>query len=51
MANRKPYNLETTLIVYNFIQVIVSIYIFVEVSHIKKKMFNHFEMTNDLLFF
>lgn len=31
MANRKPYNLERTLIIYNFIQVIVSTYIFYEV--------------------
>lgn len=30
MANRKPYKLERTLIVYNFIQVIVSTYIFYE---------------------
>lgn len=32
MANRKPFKLEKTLIVYNFIQVIASTYIFVEVS-------------------
>lgn len=31
MANRKPYKFERTLIVYNFIQVIVSCYIFYEV--------------------
>lgn len=31
MANRKPFKLETVLIVYNFIQVLVSCYIFYEV--------------------
>lgn len=32
MANRKPYKLERLLIVYNLLQVLVSVYIFVEVS-------------------
>lgn len=32
MAHRKPYKLESILIVYNFIQVIVSLYIFFEVN-------------------
>lgn len=32
MANRKPYKLENMLIAYNLIQVIVSTYIFYEVS-------------------
>lgn len=32
MANRKPFSLNRTLIVYNFIQVLVSIYLFYEVS-------------------
>ena len=32
MANRKPYKLENVLIAYNLIQVIVSTYIFYEVS-------------------
>lgn len=32
MANRKPFKLERLLIVYNLIQVLVSLYIFIEVS-------------------
>lgn len=32
MANRKPFQLEKTLIVYNFFQVALSIYIFYEVK-------------------
>lgn len=31
MANRKPYKLENVLLVYNFVQVIVSVFIFYEV--------------------
>lgn len=31
MANRKPFKLETVMIVYNFVQVLVSCYIFYEV--------------------
>lgn len=34
MANRKPYQLTKTLIAYNLIQVIVSTYLFIEVSGI-----------------
>lgn len=34
MKDRKPYQMKTTLIVYNFLQVLVSVYIFVEVSHL-----------------
>lgn len=30
MANRKPFKLERTLVIYNFLQVIVSTYLFVE---------------------
>lgn len=33
MKHREPYNLNTLLIVYNFIQVVVSVFLFVEVSH------------------
>ena len=32
MANRKPFQLNRTLIVYNFVQVLVSCYLFYEVS-------------------
>lgn len=42
MANRKPLQLERTLIVYNFIQVIVSTYIFYEV------IVTHYTSSNDL---
>lgn len=31
MANRKPFQMQKTLVVYNFIQVLVSIYLFAEV--------------------
>lgn len=34
MKHRKPYELKNTLIVYNFIQVLVSIYIVYQVSYI-----------------
>lgn len=37
MANRKPYKLEKLLIVYNFVQVLVSSYIFYEVILYKWK--------------
>lgn len=33
MANRKPYKLENVLLVYNFIQVLVSVFIFYEVKN------------------
>lgn len=33
MKDRKPYQFKNTLIVYNFLQVMVSVYLFVEVSH------------------
>lgn len=32
MANRKPYKLENILLVYNFLQVAISVYLFYEVS-------------------
>lgn len=41
MANRKPLKLEGILIAYNFIQVIVSTYIFYEVSLKKKEKKSH----------
>jgi hypothetical protein len=34
MKDRKPYQMKVTLIVYNFLQVLVSVYIFVEVRTI-----------------
>lgn len=33
MKHREPFNLNTILIVYNFIQVVVSVFLFVEVSY------------------
>lgn len=33
MKDRKPFQMQKTLIVYNFLQVLVSVYLFVEVSH------------------
>lgn len=32
MKDRKPFLMKNTLIVYNFIQVLISVYLFVEVS-------------------
>jgi hypothetical protein len=32
MQHRKPYNLNTLLVVYNMLQVLVSVYLFCEVS-------------------
>lgn len=37
MENRKPFNLRYTLIIYNFIQVIFSAWLFYEVSAIQSK--------------
>lgn len=34
MANRKPFKLERLLLIYNFLQVLVSVYIFVEVCNV-----------------
>lgn len=33
MKDRKPLQMKKTLIVYNFLQVLVSVYLFVEVRH------------------
>lgn len=42
MENRKPFNLRYTLIIYNFIQVIFSAWLFYEVSAIKFNVFFFF---------
>lgn len=38
MANRKPFQMQKTLIVYNFVQVLVSVYLFYEVSSLIGKI-------------
>lgn len=42
MANRKPYKLENVLLVYNFVQVLVSVFLFYEVMWANGSYFVHF---------
>jgi elongation of very long chain fatty acids protein 7 len=37
MKDRKPFTMKKTLIVYNFLQVLVSVYLFVEVSRVVER--------------
>lgn len=36
MKDRKPYQFKNTLLVYNFVQVLISVYLFTEVSWMRR---------------